>query len=131
MLTKKLEALYEEKFRALNAEFKQIATDWQMRRLPGGRHMLNDHTDLDYDFDVLDRLSALNERLDSIKREVLSILPECRGYFDGLQKAMEKIDGGDYRFFTSPDVDSYHNVWFEMHDYILKKMGIERREDEV
>lgn len=127
----RLEALYEEKFRALNAEFKRIATDWQMRRLPGGRYVLNDHTDFEYDFKVLDRLSALNERLNSMKGEVLSVLPECRGYFDRLQKAMEKIDSGDYRFFTSPDVDSYHNVWFEMHEYMLKKMGRERREDEV
>lgn len=44
---------------------------------------------------------------------------------------MEKIDGGDYRFFMSPDVDSYHNVWFEMYDYILKGIGRARREDEV
>lgn len=62
-----------------------------MRRLPGGRYILNDHTDLDYNFDVLDRLSALNERLDSIKSEVLAILPECRGYFDKLQKPWKRL----------------------------------------
>jgi len=41
------------------------------------------------------------------------------------------LDDLDYRFLTGTDVDSYHTVWFEMHDYILRKLGEERGEDEV
>jgi len=126
----RLESLYEEKFRSLNREFKQIATDWQMRRI-GERLEINDHRDLEYDFSVLNRLDGLHEGVKAMKDKLVSILPECEGFFDRLERAKEKLDSSDNRFFTGTDVDSYHAVWFEMHDYVLRKLGKERAEDEV
>jgi len=128
---KALSALYDEKFRPLNSQFKQIATDWQMRRVPGGGYMLNDHTDSEYDFRVLDKLFNLHNDVLSIRDSIISLLPECKDYFDKLEEAINKIENGENQFFTKPDIASYHTVWFEMHDHILKILGRERAEDEV
>ena len=123
-------SFYDEKFRPLNTDFKQITTDWQMRKI-GDRLEINDHRDFEYDFSVLDRLDRLHEQAKALKDELVSILPECGGYFDRLERAKKRLDDLDYRFFTGTDADSYHTVWFEMHDYILRKLGKEREEDEV
>lgn len=123
-------SFYDEKFRPLNTDFKQITTDWQMRKI-GDRLEINDHRDFEYDFSVLDRLDRLHEQVKALKDELVSILPECCGYLERLERAKKRLDDLDYRFFVGTDVDSYHTVWFEMHDYILKKLGKEREEDEV
>jgi hypothetical protein len=52
MAIKELAQLYDEKFRPLNLDFESIATDWQMKKLPGGENVLNDHADADYDTSV-------------------------------------------------------------------------------
>ena len=126
----RLASFYDEKFRPLNVDFKQIATDWQMREI-GDRLEINDHRDFEYDFSVLDRLDRLHEQVKALKDELVSILPECCGYLDRLERAKKRLDDLDYRFFTGTCVDSYHTVWFETHDYILRKLEKEREEDEV
>ena len=101
-----------------------------MRKI-GDRFEINDHRDFEYDFSVLDRLDRLHEQVKALKDDLLSLVPECCGYFDRLERAKKRLDDLEYVFFTGTDVDSYHTVWFEMHDYILKKLGKEREEDEV
>jgi len=36
------------------------------------------------------------------------------------------VQGGDGEWFTKPTVDSYHTVWFELHENLLATLGIER-----
>ena len=48
-----------ERFLPLNRELLRICSDWQVR--PGG--ITNDHTDPRYDWSVIDRLQALDERV--------------------------------------------------------------------
>ena len=129
-MVKDLDEYYENKFRHLNQDFKDITTEWQMRKI-GDRYEINDHKDLEYDFMVLDKLDELHKRLNSIKVNLLSILPECEEYFLRLNKAKKRVDDLEYAYFTGTDVDSYHMVWFELHDYLIKKMGKEREEDEL
>lgn len=126
----RLESFYENRFRPLNLEFKQIATDWQMRKI-GNRLEINDHRDLEYDFSVLDKLDRLHKRVNAMKEELISILPECQDYFVRFEKAKRRLDDLEYAFLTSPKVDSCHTVWFEMHDYLIKKLGKKREEDEI
>jgi hypothetical protein len=35
---------------------------------------------------------------------------------------------GDQRFVASPRVDSYHSVWFELHEDLIRLSGKKRAE---
>ena len=50
---------------------------------------------------------------------------------DLFSDAEKRVDELEYAYFAGTDVDSYHTVWFELHDYLIKKMGKEREEDEL
>ena len=48
------------------------------------------------------------------------------GYGSRLSSALAKVQGGDGDWFTKPTIDSYHTVWFELHENLLATLGIER-----
>jgi hypothetical protein len=133
MAIKELEQVYDERFRPLNLEFKRIATEWQMKELPTGEHVLNDHADADYDTKVLDSLLVLHERVMKLSEELVPLHIETRGYLQRLEEAIKKISAGDRRYVTGVTVDSYHTAWYEFHYDLLKKLGREEElsEDEV
>jgi hypothetical protein len=39
------------------------------------------------------------------------------------------VRAGEGDWFTSPLVDSYHTVWFELHEDLLATLGLERAEE--
>jgi hypothetical protein len=41
-----------------------------------------------------------------------------------LSNALAKLEAGDYRYLTVPDRDSYHTVWFELHQHLIKLLGL-------
>jgi pyruvate,orthophosphate dikinase len=43
---------------------------------------------------------------------------------------MAAARGGDNRFVASPRVDSYHGIWFELHEDLILLAG-RNRADEV
>ena len=36
------------------------------------------------------------------------------------------MQAGEKDWFTKPTIDSYHTVWFELHENLLATLGIER-----
>lgn len=118
-------------FLPLNREVLQICTDWQ---LLGGdsSQALNDHSDADYDASVIARLAAVDDKVHTILGELSSALDRFAGYEPRLSRAIDRIQagpaGGDdwADWFTRPTIDSYHTVWFELHENLLATLGIER-----
>jgi hypothetical protein len=51
-------------------------------------------------------------------------------YAAKLSAAQQKIRAGDTTWFTRPIVDSYHTVWFELHEELIGAAGL-TREDEA
>jgi len=108
-------------FRNVNAEFKAAVTDWQLK---AGEP--NSHDDADYD-------TAIVARIDSVHRTVLPTLaaaaaqlPRLSGYSVKLQQALDKVKAGDTTWLTRPIVDSYHTVWFELHEELIAAAGLTR-----
>ena len=60
----------------------------------------------------------------------MSGLPRMQSYARRLSAAAEAAASGDGRFIASPRVDSYHGVWFELHEDLIRLAG-RTREDEV
>ncbi len=108
-------------FCAANAEFKAIVTDWQLRE---GRP--NDHTDAAYDAAVLDRLDRIHDRVVPVIDRAAAQLPRLSSYRARLEHALSRIHAGDRQWFTRPLIDSYHSVWFALHEELLVAAGLTR-----
>jgi pyruvate,orthophosphate dikinase len=116
-------------FLPLDERMKTTVTAWQMKQVDG-EQVINDHADEEYDAGVLARLAELHRDtarwLDGLGTAV-SRFPQYRARFE---RAMAAVQGGDSRFVASPRVDSYHSVWFELHEDLIRLAG-RTREDEV
>jgi hypothetical protein len=109
-------------FRAVNAEFKALVTDWQLK---DGKP--NTHEDTDYDAAVLARLDDIHAWVVPIIRGVAQQLPRLASYAAKLDAARQKILRGERIWFTRPIIDSYHTVWFELHEELIVACGLTRR----
>lgn len=116
-----------EAFRTMNREVLQVCTDWQVR--PGGA--LNDHTDAAYDWSVIDRLEAIDDRVGPLVRRLAGADVRFGGYRERLRAARRLVVDGERDWLTSPRVDSYHTVWMELHEDLLAALGLERQAEET
>lgn len=118
-----------QRFLALNPELLRICTDWQVRT-DIDEQALNDHSDSTYDAQVIARLEALHESVLPLTAELAAELERFAGYGPRFSAALERIKDGDGDWFTRPMIDSYHTVWFELHENLLATLGIERASEQ-
>jgi DNA-binding MarR family transcriptional regulator len=111
-------------FRGVNAAFKALVSDWQLK--DGAP---NPHDDPAYDTAVLDRLGELHHRTAPILAEVCAQLPRLAAYERKLSDALSKVVAGELSWLTSPVVDSYHTVWFELHEELIAAVGLTREQE--
>lgn len=116
-----------EAFERVNVTLKQVITDWQTMTV-GGKAVANDHSDEDYDADVIDRLGAVHEQVEPILAKLAAKLPRLKIYSEKLLEALEKSEDGDHEWVSDIRRESYHTVWFELHEDLLRIMGREREE---
>lgn len=108
-------------FLEINADFKQICTDWQVR---AGE--INDHGDPAYDRTVIDRLVALHEMAAPIVSGLSSALERFGPYRRRLDRVLTALRGGDSTMFTGVMCGSYHDIWMELHEDLILTQGIDR-----
>jgi hypothetical protein len=108
-------------FLAINNRVLKISSDWQVR--DGAP---NDHSDAIYDDEVIERLGDLHERVRSCLQKMAACAPRFAPYGERLESCLERLRGGDHSAFTAPLAESYHTVWFELHQDLLLTLGLER-----
>jgi hypothetical protein len=113
-------------FEALDAEFKKVCSMWQVRQDRAGSP--NTHDDPEYDFGVLERLREVHSRLRELVRSVSGLEAELADITMELDNAMGRVSEGDFDYFTGVQLNSFHNLWFELHEDLLCTMGLERSE---
>lgn len=116
-----------EDFEKINISLKQLITSWQVIEVQGAV-LANDHSDEAYDSKVIDRLGALHERADRILAVLASQLPRMQIYRNKLTKALEKAEDGAIEWVSDARTESYHTLWFELHEDLLCMMGRTRDE---
>jgi hypothetical protein len=116
-----------ERFEAVNTDLKQLMTEWQVRSV-AGEPLPNDHSDKDYDARIIDRLGALHERAEPVLVACVSALPRLERYAVRLGEALEKAEEGIIEFVSGAKIDSYHTVWFELHEDLLRILDRSRAE---
>ena len=113
-----------DKFRSINGDFKALVADWQLKN---GEP--NAHDDEEYDFAVLARLADVHQRVMPVAAQVITELPRLASYSDKLDAALAKVQSGETTWLTRPIVDSYHTVWFELHEELILAAGLTRESE--
>ena len=115
-----------QRFLTLNRELIRVCNDWQVR--PGGTP--NDHADATYDWAVIDRLSAIDDRVGPILRSASQQVVRFGAYRPRLRHARQRVNEGEHDWLTSPRIDSYHTIWMQLHEDLLLALGLDRASEE-
>jgi hypothetical protein len=113
-------------FGAVNADFKALVTDWQLKGGAAGKP--NSHDDAEYDAAVLARLDDVHTRVVPIIDAAATQLSRLKAYSSKLLVALGKVKDGETAWLTRPLIDSYHTVWFELHEELIGAVGLTREE---
>ena len=109
-------------FIVLDGQMKTTVTAWQMREVDG-QQTFNDHSDAAYDAGVLADLGRLHDDARAWLEACMGGLPRLRTYLARLDLAARLAGEGDGTYVASPRVDSYHGVWFELHEDLILLAG--------
>lgn len=112
------------RFKEINTQLLTVCTDWQ---LCGGA--VNDHSDPLYDAAVIERLADVDTAVQPICHDLGRLLVRFESYGPRFTSALERVQAGEREWFAKPMIDSYHTVWFELHEDLLVTLGIERSKE--
>jgi pyruvate, orthophosphate dikinase len=116
-------------FHELDLRMKDTVTAWQLRA-GGDEPVFNDHSDATYDNQVLERLAELHRDALVWMAPLSAALQRFDRYQLRLERSLSAARGGDQRYVASPRVDSYHSVWFELHEDLIRLVGRRRSDSE-
>jgi hypothetical protein len=116
-----------EAFEVVNAQLKALVTEWQTLEV-GGQRVPNDHSDRQHDRRAIDRLGELHERADGVLQRLAGCVPRLDRYRTKLLHALERAEDGATEWVSDARIDSYHTVWFELHEDLLRLLGRRRSE---
>lgn len=108
-----------------NDALKALMTRWQLK--DGATP--NDHTDAAYDAAVIADLVALDAGFQTLLSRFVELAPRLGHYPPRFAAALARIAAGDHSWFARPLADSYHTVWFELHEDLIGLAGLTRTEE--
>lgn len=111
----------------VNRQALDTTTDWQTVEV-GGERVPNDHGDVDYDAKIIDRLGRILEKLPTVLAPLVAADPLVDRFVERLGAALTRAEGGESDYVSGMRVDSFHTVWFQMHEHLLRLTGRERPE---
>jgi pyruvate,orthophosphate dikinase len=114
-----------EAFLSPNKDLKAAITAWQMR----DEATPNDHSDAAYDAGVIARIAQVDQAIAPILAQLAELAPRLSRYRLRLSGALAKVQAGDHAFIARPIVDSYHTVWFELHEDLIAVTGRNRGDE--
>lgn len=118
-----------ERFLGLNGTMLAVCTRWQV--VDAESQTLNDHSDAAYDSAVIAELELLDDQVQPICAELSEQLDRFGVYAPRFTSALEKLRAGELDWFTKPIMESYHTVWFELHEDLLATLGIDRASEKA
>jgi len=116
-------------FHRPNRALKEVVTAWQVHTVDGAQ-VPNDHEDPDYDAAVIRRLhNEVHSGVTPIIAKLTTVLPRLGRYHARLEAALDRLAEDDQRYMAHPLLDSYHTVWFELHEELIKLAGRNRKDE--
>lgn len=118
------------RFLELNPELLATCTAWQLRDVDGSL-VPNDHSDASHDRAVIGRLVEVHRSITPVLQALCGHLSRFCPYGPRLSSALDHVVSGEGDWFTRPLLDSYHSVWFELHQDLLETLAIDRAAERV
>ncbi|HEU0019494.1 MAG TPA: hypothetical protein VFQ14_04300 [Thermoleophilaceae bacterium] len=106
-----------ERFRPLDAEIKRIAAAWQD---------CETRDDWEGRTAAVEDLQALDVQLAALVGDYSDTLPRLGEYRERLATALARVADGDLDYLVGVSCDSYHTVWFQLHEDVLRILDEER-----
>lgn len=76
----------------------------------------------------VDQLWAIHRKLARILAPLAAADVGFDRFFARLGAALDRVDAGEHDYVSGVRVDSFHTVWFQMHEHLLRLTGRERPE---
>jgi hypothetical protein len=121
-----LRGRYED-FDTFNTDLKAIITSWQIK----DDGTANDHTDGSYDAAIIDRILKLDRAFTPLLARMIVVAPRLTPYVTRFGRAATAMEQGDHSYVARPILDSYHTVWFELHEELIGLLGLTRAEEAI
>ena len=119
-----LETFYQA-FTPINQDYKKSVSSWQIKTV-GDLAEPNDHENAEYDQQVLKEMFKDHDLLNHLVTTHLASCPLLRDYARRLEIAYAHVRAGHHQFVTGALIDSYHTVWFEFHEALIRLSGRDR-----
>jgi hypothetical protein len=124
-LVEKLRPAYDE-FLTVNQPFIDLCSAWQVRTDTGE---MNDHSDPSYDEGIFSDLEDIHGVLGGVTDKLTEVGGRFAPYAPRFQEAYDRLMAGEHEWLAKPTIDSYHTVWFELHEDLLQSQGIARESE--
>jgi hypothetical protein len=108
-------------FNPINAAFKALVGRWQVK--DGAP---NDHSDAAYNGGLLAELDGIDAQIQSLLTGLAARLPRLAQYPRRFSAALATLKSGELKYMAAPIIDSYHTVWFELHEDLIRLAGRSR-----
>lgn len=108
-----------------NTALKSLMTRWQLK----DESTPNDHSDAAYDQAIVADLTTLHHEFQPLLSQLVQTAPRLAHYPDRFTGALKKVQNGDHSWFAKPLADSYHTVWFELHEDLIGLAGLTRADE--
>lgn len=115
-------------FDTKNREAKRLFTAWQIREVDG-EPVPNLHDDSGYDASIMASLHSFHTAVDRWLAQNEPSVPLLARFHQRLDRAIAGLAAGDPRWLLSPRLDSYHAVWFELHECLIRLAGRNRSDE--
>ncbi len=116
---------FYQAFTPINQDYKKSVSSWQIKTV-GESAEPNDHKDAEYDQRVLTEMFKDHDSLKYLIATQLASCPLLRAYARRLEIAYAHVSAGHNQFVTGALIDSYHTVWFEFHEALIRMSGRDR-----
>jgi pyruvate,orthophosphate dikinase len=60
---------------------------------------------------------------------MLATVGRLAPYASRFDHAVQQLRAGDTTFIARPIIDSYHTVWFELHEDLIGLLGLSRKDE--
>jgi len=113
-----------DRFLEFDHQVKQLTTDWQLEShgsTAGGYSPAQ--------WKLIDRLIALDERAAPVVSTLARAVPRFGRYRPRFRHALRQLEEGERSWFSGVTCDSYHTMWWQLHEDLLLAIGLGRSDD--
>ena len=113
-----------DRFGQLDPLVKQVITEWQLKRAGAASAGYGED-----EWALIDRLIILDEKAAALLNALGRAIPRFASYRPRMRLALQRLEEGEPTFFCGLTCDSYHTVWWQLHEDLLLAVGLDRSQE--